>query len=209
MISDTEASPVKTDVVFPPSSCLMMMKNDPDVQPFPLELFTVLKTPMDGHCIISSLLLSLQHVQDRHVVIPTENEIFFLIKHEILSHMEFYSEFINIQNSDFVAELERYHKTKSCSANIVDVVLIALANIFECTIVLLTKKVNELIMENRLRGVIYPARSKISKFRIAFKKTGEHYGPVVPHILPDAENSTFTLDTSQCLDNHQDRLKTQ
>ena len=205
VISDTEASPVKTDVVFPPCSSLMMMKNDPDVQPFPLESFTVLKTPMDGHCIISSLLLSLQHVQDRHVVIPTKNEIFLLIKHKILSHMEFYSEFINIQNSDFVAELERYHKTKSYSANIVDVVLIALANIFECTIVLLTKKVNELIMENRLRDFIYPARSKISKFRIAFKKTGEHYEPVVPRILLDAENSTFTVDISQSLDNHQDR----
>ena len=47
-ISDTEASPVKTDVVSPPSSSLMM-KNDPDVQPYPLQSFTVLKTSMGGH----------------------------------------------------------------------------------------------------------------------------------------------------------------
>ena len=72
-------------------------------------------------------------------------------------------------------------------------------------IVLLTEKGTELIMENRLRDFIYPARSKISKFRIAFKKTGEYYEPVVPRILPDAENSTSTDDTSQCLDNHQDQ----
>ena len=138
----------------------------------------LIPTLSDGHCIQYSMQNCLQYLENK--VVPTIQEMFSLLKYEILQHVDFYSGFLNNVDTDFLDDLEQYEKEKRFSNNTNDIVISALSNIFECTIVLLENKDdNSYIMQNQSRDFLYPARAGRSISDVFFERTGNHYQSLI------------------------------
>ena len=129
-------------------------------------------------------------------VVPSATEIFSLLKHEILQHMDDYAGFLNSLEVDFIEELKQFEDEKKYSQATIDIVIYALANIFECTIVLLEENDGRYCMEESIRNLVNPARSKASRGDIFFQRTGEHYDSLIKTDIYEKATSSYVIDSA-------------
>ena len=78
-------------------------------------------------------------------------ESFAWVSVEILRYISFYVGFLNVIETDFIDELKKYEEEARYGSNTIDIVICALANIFECTIILLEERDGHYIRNNSLR----------------------------------------------------------
>ena len=97
--SSPETSPVKNG----DSDSIPTVMEDPlYLALYEKSYMVLIPTLSDGHCILYSMQNCLQYLENK--VVPTIQEMFSLLKYEILQHVDFYSGFLNNVDTDFLDE---------------------------------------------------------------------------------------------------------
>ena len=122
------------------------------------------------------------------------------VRFEILINLEYYSDFINSNDTDCIEELDKFFESKNYGVDLTDIIVIALANTFECRVDILN--VNDEKREYYLPGSQYhilPSRKNcVSKYELKFLKVGDHYDALISK-LPVETISYIKVEESQTL----------
>ena len=151
--------------------------NTPFIRKYHCEEVTVIESPKDGHCMITSFRNSLQHSKCRNI--PSHQDILVKLRQEIMNNLDFYSDFLALGENDFVSELDRFIKERSYGNPTADIVLVALANAFKVTVLILEEAETGYALKTPAKNYIYPDRIKSSQGEILVLKNGEHYNAII------------------------------
>ena len=71
----------------------------------------VIASPKDGHCMITSFRISLEHSRCRDI--PSYEDTLVMLRQEIMNNLDFYSDFLGLEENDFISELDRFIEERS------------------------------------------------------------------------------------------------
>ena len=137
----------------------------------------VIESPKDGHCMITSFRNSLQHSKCPDT--PSHQDVLVKLRQEIMNHLDFYSDFLALEENDFMSELERFIEERSYGSPTADIVLVALANAFEATISILEETESGYALKTPTKNHIYPHRINSSQYEILILRERDHYDAII------------------------------
>ena len=151
--------------------------NTPFIRKYHCEEVTVIESPKDGHCMITSFRNSLQHSKCRNI--PSHQGILVKLRQEIMNNLDFYSDFLALGENDFISELDRFIKERSYGNPTADIVLVALANAFKTTVSILEETQSGYAFETLAKNHISPRRINSSQYEILILRKVDHYDAII------------------------------
>lgn len=127
--------------------------------------------------MITSFRNSLQQLRRRDI--RSNDHILEMLQNEIEDHLDFYSNFHEIEKNDIRSELDRFINKRSYGSPTADIVLVALANAFEATISILEETESGYALKTPTKNHIYPHRINSSQYEILILRERDHYDAII------------------------------
>ena len=133
------------------------------------EMYDIVKSPMDGHCFIHSLIYSVNRSGNKFI---SYMDLIKIIRNETTRNMGTYMNYlVEYTHNQVLNEMENYLKSKIYNSNYVDLIPFITANALGIIIDIYEKKLNRKITLTSIK----PESDNTNLITVPIFKSGDHY----------------------------------